>query len=224
MKPNMTTMLDEISRSIEKTVRAHHGVRDTKKRMTLRAFVPYALTQLQKAGAEQQDLATRRLDALKRSVDQVAARVAKLNPEDLDSEKITVEVETAYAPTGGPQIDGLTTAPDQSSTERALTSVGAASGDTNFAQNLTEAVKALQKIKEGLEPAPKNAAAANQPAGSDKPRRSAAAKATDGGDAASEPGWPLDLNTGAFRDGVTKAEDEPIWGFDPDGVRSAKAE
>lgn len=32
---------------------------------------------------------------------------------------------------------------------------------------------------------------------------------------ADEPGWPLDMNSRAFREGVRKAEDEPTWGFDP---------
>ncbi|HET9621195.1 MAG TPA: hypothetical protein VFP84_07505 [Kofleriaceae bacterium] len=218
MKSNTTTMLDRISTSIEKAARALHGAHDTTKRMTLRAFVPYAIAQLQKAGAEERALAKRRLGALKRSVDQVAARIAKLNAEDLDSEKITVDVETAFAPAGDAPSDDLTTSPDQSSSETALTSVNAAGGDTNFAQNLAEVSKALEKLQAGLDAQP------NPPRAANKSNRATAQKgAVDRAGDGSTQGWPLDLNTPSFRTGVAKAEDEPAWGYDSDAFRATKA-
>ncbi|HET9622028.1 MAG TPA: hypothetical protein VFP84_11720, partial [Kofleriaceae bacterium] len=148
----------------------------------------------------------------------VAARIAKLNAEDLDSEKITVDVETAFAPAGGAPSDDLTTSPDQSSSETALTSVAAAGGDTNFAQNLGEVSKALQKLKARLDAQPNPARAANK-SNRAPAEKTAANRSSD----ASMQDWPHDLNTPSFRTGVAKAEDEPVWGYDSDALRTAKA-
>lgn len=206
------TMLDKVSTAIERVVK---GLREDavprKKRMPLAAFVGYALAQLEKAAKDEPDVAARRLGALKRSVDEVLARMAKLNPEDTESEDIDVEILTAWAPSkaeGDEPEDELTTAADQSSTEASPAAIEAALGDTAFATNLDEVAKALRKMKEELDGKP------------GKKGRAPAKKAEGPGSDA----WPLDLNTKSFREGVQKGDTAPTWGFDPEGVRSPKSE
>lgn len=200
------TMLDNISTAIERTVGNIRGART--KRMGLGAFVGYALGQIQKAASEQPEVAARRLTALKKSVDGALARMAKLNPEDTESEDIEVDVLTAWAPSkaeGDEPEKELTTAAEQSSTEISPVAVESALGDTAFATNLDEVAKALRKMKEELDEKP------------GKKERAPAKKTAGDGD-----GWPLDLNTDTFRKGIEKADAAPTWGYDPEGVASPK--
>jgi hypothetical protein len=213
-------MLDNISTAIEQVVKTLRGTAQTKKRMTLDDFVSYALAQIQKATKDEPEVAKRRLAALKRSVDDVIAGVAKLSVEDTESEGIDVEVVTAFAPTkadGDTPMDDLTTASDQSSSETSLAGGAASTGDTAFAENLREVAKSLETLKAELD-APAEG----------KPR--ARAKKADGagrqeGTGASDPdsdGWPLDLNTDVFLKGAEAEDTGPPWGYDPDGVASPK--
>ena len=199
------TMLDNLSTAIERVVKGLQSG-PTTKRMELGAFVGYALGQIKKAAADEPDVAERRLAALKRSVDGALATIAKLNPEDTDSEKVEVEVLTAWAPSkaeGDEPMEGLTTAEEQSATETSPVAIEPALGNTAFAQNLDEVAKALRRMRDDLG------------GGKDGTKdRSEAKKSTDA--------WPLDLNNADFRKGVQKAEKGPEWGYDPEGVATPK--
>jgi hypothetical protein len=225
-----TKMLDDLSAAIEKVVKDLRGGAATpaKKRMPLDEFVSYALTQISAAAKDKPEVAKRRLSALKRSVDGVIAAVAKMVAEDTDSEKIQVEVETAFAPAGGKPMADLTTASDQSSTEISLAGLSVAGGDSSFAENLNAVGKALKKLKADMEEPP--------PGKPRKPAKKADRQGKDedagGGDAGGEgdgtngedsDGWPLDLNTEEFRKGDPSRDAELTWGVDPDGVASPKA-
>jgi hypothetical protein len=205
------TMLDKISTAIERVVKdLQGGAVPKKKRMRIGEFVGYALAQISKAAKDEPEVAKRRLSALKRNVDEVLAAMAKLNPEDTESEDIDVEVLTAWAPSkveGDEPEEELTTADDQSSKETSPLAVEPALGDTAFATNLDEVAKALRKMKEELEAKP------------GKKERAPAKKA----EGAASDAWPLDLNSEAFRKGVQKADAAPAWGYDPEGVGSPKA-
>ena len=205
------TMLDNISTAIERVVKGLQegaGTAPTRKRMRLEEFVGFAVEQLQKAAGDEPEVAARRLGALKRTVDDVLPQVAKLNPEDTDSETVELEVLTAWAPSkaeGDKPMDDVTTAGDQSSTETSPLAIKPALGNTSFATNLGDVAKALEKMKEELEAKP----------GKKEKERCAAKKAD-------AQGWPLDLNSDGFRKGVQKADTAPTWGYDPAGVASPK--
>ena len=195
------TMLDNISTAIERVVKALQAEPRTK-RMALDAFVGYALSELKKAATDEPKVAERRLSALKRSVDGALAALAKLNPEDVDSTKVEVEVLTAWAPSTaeGDEAEDLTTADEQSSTETSPVAIEPALGNTAFAQNLDEVAKVLRRMRDEID--------GKKPG--DKERGEAKKSAGDA--------WPLDLNNTDFRKGVQKAEAAPEWGFDPEGV------
>src|SRR5260221_446244 len=152
------TMLDKISTAIERVMKDLQGdAAPQRKRMRLAEFVSYALAQISKAAKDEPEVAARRLGALKRSVEEVVTRMAKLNPEDTDSEDIDVEVLTAWAPSkaeGDEPEEDLTTVGDQSSTETSPLAIEPALGNTAFAENLDEVAKALQKMKEELDAQP----------------------------------------------------------------------
>lgn len=225
-----TTKLDDISTALEQAAKAlRGGAEPTRKRMKLDEFVTFALTEIQKAAKDESVIAKRRLVALKRSVDDVIAGVAKMSAEDTESEDIEIEVTTAFAPTtadGDTQMDDLTTSTDQSSTDVDLTTVTSASADSAFAENLGQVAKAIQKLKEELETS-----------SSDKPRaraRKREASERDGahrserGDEERESrerdpdGWPLDMASEEFLKGDAAAENDPVWGYDPSGVAAPK--
>jgi len=218
MKTKTKTMLDDISTTIERVVKNLQGTAaPKKKRMRLGEFVGYAIAQIEKAAQDGPEVAKRRLGTLKRNVDDVLARVAKLDPEDTESENIDVEVVTAFAPTktdGDKPMEDLTTTADQSSTEMSPTSIKPGTGNTAFAENLDGVAKALQKMKEELDGKPDKPGKGKP----DKQARTPANKADGDGD-----GWPLDLNTDSFRKAAQKADDAPTWGYDPEGVASPKA-
>jgi hypothetical protein len=231
MKP---TTMDDLSTAIERAAKnLRGGAAPTRKRMSLDEFVTYTLTQIAKAADDPPDVAKRRLAAVKRSVDDVIGGIAKMAAEDTDSERVDVEVVTAFAPTGDPTIDGITTGPDQASTEVSVTGIAAATGDTNFAENLKEVAKALAKMKADLEaPAkpkprgPAKKAEGDRGAGGDRLDAHGSDAGDDrGGTGAGEDGdgWPLDLNNDAFLQGDRGAETTLTWGTDPDGVASPKA-
>jgi hypothetical protein len=225
-----TTKLDDISTALEQAVKSLRAgaATPTKKRMTLDEFMTFALTQLQKAAKDDPATAKRRLVALKRSVDDVIAGVAKMSAEDAESEDVKVEVTTAFAPTkadGDTPMDDLTTAADQSSTEVDVETVTSASGDSALAENLGQVAKALQKLKEDLGPTTGDQARARSKKrrdsegedghpGNGKDREAANDRERD------PDGWPLDLASDEFLKGNRAAENDPIWGYDPAGVAS----
>lgn len=227
-----TTKLDDISAAIEQAVKSlRGGAPPTKKRMTIDQFMTFALTEIQKAAKDEPAIAKRRLVALKRSVDDVIASVAKMSAEDTESEDIEIEVSTAFAPTkadGDTPMEDLTTAADQSSTEMDVETVTSASGDSAFAENLGQVAKAIQKLKEGL-----------GTTSGDKPRTRAKKRSSSEGDASQRgdgdedrgsgddregdsDGWPLDMATEKFLKGDAATETDPLWGYDPAGVASSK--
>jgi len=224
------TMLDNLSTAIERVVKDLRGAAaTTQKRMPLGEFVSYALAQLGKAAQDDPELAQRRLSALKRSVDDVITKVAKMIAEDTESESIKVEVETAFAPTkadGDTPMANLTTASDQSSSQLSLAGISAATGDTAFAENLKAVAKTLKALKADLEEPPKSKTRAPAKKSDGKPAgRGGERDAGDGdasGDAAGD-GWPLDLATEAFLKDEPGEETELTWGADPDELVSAKS-
>lgn len=227
-------MLDDLSTAIEQVVKNLRGgaAAPTTKRLSLDEFVTYALTQISKAAKDQPELAKRRLSALKRSVDGAIAAIAKMAAEDTDSEKIQVEVETAFAPTkaqGDTPMADLTTASDQSSTEISVTGIAAPGGDSSFAENLKAVAKALQKLQADLgttadgkprKPTKKVDDGGAGGGGDRDGNPDAAGNGTDAGEGGD--GWPLDLNTDAFRKGDPSRDAALTWGADPDEVASQK--
>jgi hypothetical protein len=229
-----TKKLDDISAAIEQAVKTlRGGVAPTRKRMKLDEFVTFALTEIEQAARDNPALAKRRLIALKRSVDDVIAGVAKMSAEDTESEDVDIEVTTAFAPTraaGDAPMGDVTTAADQSSTEVDLATVTPASGDSAFAENLGQVAKAIQKLKEDL----------GTTTSDDKPRARARKREASEGDGGhrsegsdddregrengeGDPdGWPLDMATEGFLKGDASTEDDPLWGYDPAGVASTK--
>jgi hypothetical protein len=230
----MTTMkLDDISAAIEQAVKSlRGGAAPTRKRMTLDEFVAFALTEIQKAAEDDPAAAKRRLVALKRSVEDVIAGVAKMSAEDTESGDVEVEVTTAFAPTkadGDAPMEDLTTAADQSSTQVDLAEVTPASGDSAFAENLGQVAKAIRKLKDDL----------GTTTSGDKPRARAKKRHASEGDAGGGGGdgddgegrderehepddWPLDMATAEFLKGDAATETDPLWGYDPASVASSK--
>jgi hypothetical protein len=220
-----TTKLDDISAAIEQAAKVLRGAAEpTKKTMRLDEFMTFALTEIENAAKDDPAVAKRRLIALKRSVDDVIAGVAKMSAEDTESEDIEVEVTTAFAPTkadGDTPMDDVTTTTEQSSTEVSPTAVAPASGDSAFAENLGEVAKAIRKLKEDL-----------GTTSDDKPRARAKKRGrNERGDEEREgqeehegdpDGWPMDMASEQFLKGDAAAENDPLWGFDPAGVSSSK--
>ena len=188
-------MLERMTVAIDRAVKA---LQPTTKSMPLEAFVDYALDQIRKAGQDEPGMAARRIAALKRATEGAKAMLARLNAEDLDSEKIHVEVETAWAPAkaDGDKPMDLTTVADQSVTELEPTKI-------KEPESMDLALSKLAKDLEGLRvPARKTAPGAVAPKPDDT--------------------WPSDMNTEAFRDGVRKSEQTLTWGKDPEQVRKAQ--
>jgi len=226
-----TKSLDKITAALElavKSLRAggtniHAGGPIRRKRMQLDEFVEHAATQIAKAGQDEPEVAKRRLAALKRSVDDVIAQVAKMVAEDTESTSVKVAVETAFAPTrssGDKAMDGLTTAEDQSSSETSLAGAG------SVAKTLDQMGKALAKLQAELdeEPSRKPRASANK-SHAERRQGDADEPESDGDPAAGadRDGWPLDLSTDAFLKGGAPAETALTWGADPDGVAEPKS-
>jgi len=219
-----TKSLEKITAALEQAVKSlRAGGTIRRKRMQLDEFVEHAATQIAKAGQDEPEVAKRRLAALKRSVDDVIAQVAKMVAEDTESTSVKVAVETAFAPTrssGDKAMDGLTTAEDQSSTETSLAGAG------SVAKTLDQVGKALAKLQAELdeEPSRKPRTSANK---SHAERRQGGAVEHEGeGDPAAgadRDGWPLDLSTDAFLKGGAPAETALTWGPDPDGVAAPKS-
>jgi hypothetical protein len=224
-----TKSLDTLTSNLEQALkRLRSGGSVTRKRMALDEFFDHAVAEIAKAAEDEPDVAKRRLAALKRSVEEVIAQVAKMAAEDTDSESIQVEVATAFAPTrsdGDTPMADLTTAADQSSSETSLSATSAASADTAFAESLAKTRKALTQMKADLDRAP------------GRKTRSAAKKVDANGDEdpAADPGeadqtgpagpdeWPLDLNTDTFLKGAAADAAALTWGADPEGVVSPKS-
>jgi len=188
-------MLERMTVAIDRATKA---LQPTTKSMPLEVFVDYALDQIRKAGQDEPEMAARRIEALRKATSGAMAVLAKLNAEDLDSEKIHVEVETAWAPAkaDGDKPMDLTTAAEQTVTELAPASV-------KTPESMDLALSKLAKEIEGLRaPARKAAPSAAAPKPDDT--------------------WPSDLNTKSFREGVQKSERTLTWGRDPEQVRRAK--
>lgn len=222
----MITKLDDLSAKLERAAKALQGdAAPTRKRMTLDEFVSFVSKQIEAASREPSAAAKQRLRALKRSVDEVIAGVAKMSAVDTESESIRVEVVTAFAPTkadGDKSMDDLTSTEEQSSVEMDIESVTAANGDSVFAQNLRDVAKSLRSLTQDLEP--EKAQKQRQPA---KKRTDAAdGEERDVGsdrDDRDLDGWPLDMATDTFLKGAEAKDDEPDWGFDPAGVAASRA-
>lgn len=152
------------------------------------------------------------------------AGVAKLTAEDTESEDLSFEVVTAFAPTradGDTPLEDVTTAGDQSASETPLAGIGPASGHTAFAENLREVAKSLEVLKAEL-----GAPAEDKPRARAKKADGSGARAGVGGSVGSDrdsDGWPLDLNTDAFLQGAEVEDPGPTWGYDPNGVTSPRA-
>ena len=229
-----TTKLDDISTAIEQTVKSlRAGTAPTKKRMTLGEFVTFALTEIQKAAKDGPAVAKRRLVALKRSVDDVIAGVAKMSAEDTESEDVEIEVTTAFAPTkadGDTPMEDLTTAADQSSTEVDVETVTPSSGDSGFAENLGKVAKAIQKLKEDLgttTPSERPRARAEKREARERDGEHRGERGDDDGEGRGDrerdpDGWPLDMASEEFLKGDAPADNDPAWGYDPSGVASPK--
>ena len=226
-----TTKLDDIATALEQAVKAlRGGAAPARKRMTLDESLTFALTEIQKVAKDEPVVAKRRLIALKRSVDDVIAGVAKMSAEDTESEDIEIEVTTAFAPTkadGDTPLEDLTTAADQSSTEVDVETVTPASGDSAFAENLGEVAKAIQTLKADLETnssgdKPRARAKKRRDPDGDTGERGGGDDARDGRDGRDRDadGWPLDMASEDFLKGEAAAESEPAWGYDPAGVES----
>ncbi|MBI5549506.1 MAG: hypothetical protein HY901_36935 [Deltaproteobacteria bacterium] len=201
------TMLEKITTAIDQVV-GELQPSPAKKRMPLGTFVAYAVEEIRKAAQEKPETAAPRLLALKASIHGAVATLAKLNAEDTESEKVQVEVLTAWGPSkseGDKPMDDLTTAADQS--EKEISPVAGAGGSGAFAENPGDLDKALAKLAKEIEglrvPAKKSSGAAKTPGNAP---------------------WPSDMNTPAFRDGVRKAEEALTWGVDPRDVSGAKEE
>jgi len=144
---SVTTALEQVAATLRGTATP------AKKRMPLEDFVTHTLAEISKASKDEPPKARRRLTALKRAVDSVLVQLSKIAAEDTESNGITVEVETAFAPSrseGDTPMADLTTSEDQSESEVALTSVGSANAGTAFAENLTKIGKALAEMKAEL--------------------------------------------------------------------------
>jgi hypothetical protein len=226
-----TKNLDDISAAIEQTVKTlRGGAAPTRKRMKLDEFVTFALTEIRKAAKDEPAVAKRRLVALKRSVDDVIAGIAKMSAEDTESEDIEIEVTTAFAPTkadGDKPMNDVTTTDEQSSTELDLERVGSGSGDSAFAENLGQVAKAIQKLKEefGTNPSDKPRARARKREASERDgeRRSEGGDEDTGDreDRERDPdGWPLDMASEEFLKGDAAKDNDPVWGYDPADVAS----
>ncbi len=224
------TKLDDISVALEqavKTLRA--GAAPVKKRMKLDEFVTWAVTELEKAAKDDPAVAKRRLVALKRSVDDVIAGVAKMSAEDAESEDVDVEVTTAFAPTkteGDAPMDDLTTATDQSSTDIDPGRIASAIGDSAFAENLGEIAKAIRRLKEGLrattsDDMPRARTKKRQAGDGDGERGDDEREGREESERDSD-GWPLDMASKEFLKGDAAAENDPEWGYDPAGIASHK--
>ena len=115
-----------------------------------------------------------------------AVEVAKQAFVDTASEQIQVDV-----------FEEETTArSDESEKELSPVAAGAALGSSAVAAHAGDITKALAALASDIE------------ALRTEPPADPVAKAGD-------PGWPLDMNSRGFREGVRKAEDDPAWGFDP---------
>jgi len=212
-----TKTLDSLTTTLEAVVRKLRGGVPKTKQMSLGDFVGFAVQQLEQAAKDEPGIAKRRLQALKRNVDGAVTALGKLNAEDTDSERIRVDVTTAFAPSGDPRMAELTTASDQSESEVSPTSLPQSSGGS-FAENMADIGKALAQLKAELEPA----------ADGSKRKRTGKAvsagnedKGGSGGDAAAaradrdEDGWPIDMASTGFLKGAAAGNGEPAWGFDP---------
>jgi len=116
-----------------------------------------------------------------------AVDVAKQAFVDTASEQIQVEV-----------FEEETTArADSSETELSPVAAGAALGSSAVAAHAGDITKTMAALASDI-----------QALRAEPPPADPVAKA-------GEPGWPLDMNSRGFREGVRKAEDDPAWGFDP---------
>lgn len=211
------TPLDDINDALARIAKALPGATGdgrTSRKLTLDEFITHVRAEVAQIHKDEPVVARQRVAMLERSIKSVQAQVAKLSFADLGGGGVKVDVETAFAPLGEPPIEGLTTAADQSSTEISPVSAGGtASTSATFAENLAEVAKALEQLSSKLSARP----AGEKPAAASEKPAAAAPGAT-----AKAVGWPLDLNTSSFRDAVSKDEDAPAWGFDPDDGPSAE--
>ena len=188
-------LMEELVAAVEKAARKLDVVE--KKRMTLESFLDQAAKALAQAAHEEPEVAQKRLEGLKSSLESVRESFSKLNAEDLESGKVKVTVETAWAPlsANGDKPEDLTSAEDQSSSELPFTGPSTR--------------KALEKLEQEIDGL-RTRATKSDTSADETP---ASLPLGDG------EGWPLDMNTAQFREGVKKAAAAaPTWGDDPRGL------
>lgn len=185
-------VLDKVTEAIERVLKGASPTATTKS-MTPDALVAYAVTQIEKAAKEPPEKAARRLRALGQTVE--AAKQAFV---DTESESVQVTVFE----------EDTTASADESEKETSMLAAGQALGSSAFAQNAEDLHKTLARVAKEL--------GALRDAGDERGGQSGATKTAV--DKANEVGWPSDMNTPEFREGVTKAEDKPAWGADPQGL------
>ncbi len=192
-------VIDRLSKAIEGVLKAAKGepAAVAKKAMGPEAFVAHALSEIEKAAKDAPERAVARLAMLQRAV-----QLAKQSFVDQASESIQVEVFQ----------EETTAAADRSEKEISPVAAEAALGNSAFAVNAEDLAKALAALAKELEPLKMAAPARTE----EKPAAGEVEKADP-------PGWPLDMNTREFREGVSKAEDAPAWGHDPGHAEPAKA-
>lgn len=186
------TMFEKLADGIERVVKAH-GTKAVPavQKMGPDELVAHALEEIQKAAKEPAERAKERLAALRRTVD-----TAKQAFVDTESEQVEVQVFE----------EATTAAQDESEKELSPVALEAALGNAAFASNPEDLHKALEKLA-------KDIAGLREGEAQRKTSKESDGNATEV--AKSDADWPSDMNTKTFREGITKAGDEPTWGYDP---------
>lgn len=190
------TMLDKLSAGIERVLKTHRtGAASQVRKMAPDALMAHALAEIRKASGESVECAQQRLSALSRAV-----QAAKQAYTDGASDEVEIEVFE----------EETTAAADESEKETSPVALEAALGSSAFAANAEDLKKSLGRLAEEI-----------------SSLRTGTRKAEDPGEKTAKPAaaeWPFDMNTKAFRQGVQKGDEGPMWGFDADhGAGHAKA-
>ena len=214
----VTTMIQGISSQAGGAAGQEKAMTTKSVTMTPAEFVGYAMGQLKVAATEKIEKALPRLTHLSKAVE----RVAKMHFEDDVNGKtpapLSIEIEEAYAGTGGGTKEDLTSIADQKTTEPSMTDTGS-SQDSAMAANAMEVLgKAVSALAAQFD--------TKQTPGT--PTAAAAGGATAFAKSATQAEldawvWPHDLASKSLDDPpaattrVAKRAAEPIenWGADP---------
>jgi hypothetical protein len=186
------TMLDRLSTGIERVLKAHQpNATPRTRKMAPDALMEHALAEIRKAAGEPVDRAQHRLSALSRAV-----QAAKQAFTDGSSDELEVEVFE----------EETTAAADESEKESSPVALEAALGSSAFAANAEDLKKSLGRLAQEI-----------------SSLRTGTKKSEDAGEKTAQPAvaeWPFDMNTKAFREGLHKADENPMWGFDADHAKA----